>query len=123
MIGRWVAEQIGRPFYQPVATLGWLDASGSLAGGCAFHNYEGANIDLAIATARPVVRGIIRAICHYVFIQLRCERVTVRVRKSNKNALKSAAKLGFKYECSLERWFGSENGVQLKLMREHCKWI
>ena len=123
IVGGWVAGLIGRPFYQPISTIGWVDANGDLVGGVAFHNYEIANIDLAIAVTRPVTRGIIRACCHYVFIQLGCDRMTIRLRRSNKRGIRSAHKLGFKFECTLERWFGTENGVQLKMLRDSCKWI
>jgi RimJ/RimL family protein N-acetyltransferase len=123
IVGRWVSEKIGTVFYQPIATIGWVDARGDLVGGCAFHNYEIANIDLAVATTRPVTRGVIRAICHYVFVQLGCERITIRMRRSNKRGIKSAHKLGFVFEATLEKWFAPENGVQLKMMRSNCKWI
>ena len=123
LVGHWISEQIGKPFCPPMATIGWMTESGEMAGGCAFHNYEVHNIDVAVATARPVTRGILRSVFHYVFVQLKCDRVTIRLRKSEKRGIKSAHKLGFKFECMLDRWFGSEKGVQLKMTRETCKWI
>lgn len=122
-VAQWVSQRTGTPFYQPVAAIGWADKDNNVAGGCVFHNYDHSNIDLAIAVDRPVTRGVIRAICHYVFVQLGCQRATIRTRKSNKAACRGAQKLGFKYECSLERWFGSENGVQFKMTRDNCRWI
>jgi RimJ/RimL family protein N-acetyltransferase len=123
LLGRWVSEQIGRPFKMPDAAIGWVGSSGALVGACAFHNYEIHNIDLAVATVRPVTRGAIRAICHYVFAQLNCQRITIRMRKSDKRGIRSAHKLGFQFETTLDRWYGAEKGVQLKMLRETCRWI
>jgi RimJ/RimL family protein N-acetyltransferase len=121
--GQWIAEKIGRPFKAPDATIGWIDEQGRIAGAVAFHNYEIHNIDLAVAAARPVTRGVIRAICHYVFAQLECDRITIRMRKSDKRGIRSAHKLGFTFETTLERFYGPEKGVQLKMLRDTCKWI
>ncbi len=123
LVSEFVSEKTGRPFTPPFVTIGWVDKKNNLVGGAVFNNYELSNIELSVATDRPVTRGILRALAYYVFVQLACYRLTIRSRVSNKAACKGARKLGFKYECTLEKWFGPEDGVQFKLTPENCKWI
>lgn len=121
-IAALVSERIGQPVVPPFTTLGWFDQKGR-AGGCVFNNKDAANVDLTFAIDGTMDRGVIRAIAHYVFKQLGCSRVTMKTRKSNKRAARAARIAGFKYETSLARWYGDEDGIQFKMTSDKCRWL
>lgn len=121
-VAEWVSERIGQPICPPFTALGWVDQFGRL-GACVFNNRDAANIDLTFAMDGLMGRDVMRAIAHYVFVQLGCSRVTMKTRKSNKRACRAAHIAGFKFETTLSRWYGSEDGVQFKMTSDKCRWI
>lgn len=121
-VAKWASGRLGFPIFPPFTALGWIDHRGRM-GGCVFNNKEAANIDLTFAMDGLMDRSVMRAIAHYVFVQMGCARVTMKTRKSNKRAIRAARIAGFKYETTLEHWYGSENGLQFKMTSEQCRWL
>lgn len=99
-VAAWVAAHIPgceRGFYNPT-TIGVLD-DGELIGGTVFHNYspESGLIEMSSAgtSARWLCRKMIRAIFGYVFDQLQCQMVVMRVSERNARMIKIAERFGF----------------------------
>lgn len=107
-----IASEVGRALqtviHPPYTAIGFADASNTLRGGAVFNNYNGSNIELTMFAPRAVTKGLIRSIVHYVFVQLECNRLSARTKRSNKPAQVMLPKIGFKYETTLKQYFGKE---------------
>lgn len=92
-----------------------------------FFNYDGINIEGAIAAAekkRWANRKFIERCFRYVFQENGCRRMTVRVEEGNDEALKLDLGLGFVHEGTLRK--ASQNGKDvhiLGMLKEECRWI
>lgn len=65
---------------------------------------------------------LLRCCAHYVFGQLGCNRITIKVRADNEPMLALAPRIGFKHEGVMRR---ANNGVDLVifgLLSEECRW-
>jgi RimJ/RimL family protein N-acetyltransferase len=109
---RYVAEIVGDALgifiSPPYTAIGFLDDAGSIRGGAIFNNYNQSNIEVTVYAKNIATRGMIRAVMHYVFVQLNCNRLTARTRKSNKVAQKMLPRMGFKYEATLQLYYGPD---------------
>lgn len=99
-VAAWVAAHIPgceRGFDKPVA-IGVLDGE-RLIGGTCFHNYnpEAGVIEMSSAgtSARWLSRPMLKAIFGYVFDQLACQLVVMRVSERNERMIGIARKFGF----------------------------
>ena len=99
-VAAWVAAHIPgceRGFDKPVA-IGVLDGE-RLIGGTAFHNWnpEAGVIEMSSAgtSARWLIRPMLKAIFGYVFDQLACQLVVMRVSERNERMIGIARKFGF----------------------------
>lgn len=104
-----MAAALGTVFSGPYEAIGFLDDSGNLRGGALFNNYNGSNIEVSVYAPNMATRGMIRAVMHYAFVQLGCNRITARTRKDNKTAQKMLPRMGFKYEASLKLYYGQRS--------------
>ena len=69
-------------------------------------------------------RRVLRLIFAMAFLQMDCKRVTILVRKGNRQSLDLVHRLGFKDEGVLRRYW--ENGDDchiLGMLRSECPWI
>lgn len=105
-VGQAMAVALGTVFSGPYEAIGFLDDSGNLRGGALFNNYNGSNIEVSVYAPNIATRGMIRAVMHYAFAQLGCNRITARTRKDNKTAQKMLPRMGFRYEASLKLYYG-----------------
>jgi RimJ/RimL family protein N-acetyltransferase len=101
-----VGDGLGVMFSGPYVAIGFLDDSGAVKGGAVFNNYNGSNIEVTVYAPRMAARGLIRAVLHYCFVQLGCNRLTARTRRNNKLAQKSLLRMGFAFEASLPLYYG-----------------
>jgi len=99
-VADWVAVHIPgceRGFHNPTA-IGVLE-NGHLIGGTAFHNYnpEAGVIEMSSAATSPrwLCRQMLRSIFGYVFDQLECQMVVMRVSERNERMIGIARKFGF----------------------------
>lgn len=99
-IAAWVAAHIPgceRGFNNPTA-IGVLE-DGQLIGGTVFHNWapEAGVIEMSSAATSPrwLGRSMLRAIFGYVFDQLECQMVVMRVSERNERMVRIAQKFGF----------------------------
>jgi RimJ/RimL family protein N-acetyltransferase len=99
-VAAWVAAHIPgceRGFDKPVS-IGVVEDE-RLIGGTCFHNYnpEAGVIEMSSAgtSARWLSRPMLKAIFGYVFDQLGCQLVVMRVSERNSRMIKIAEKFGF----------------------------
>ena len=107
-IANAVGQALGVSIHPPYTAIGFADASEVIRGGAVFNNYNGSNIELTMFAPRAVTKGLIRAIVHYVFVQLECNRLSARTKRSNKPAQVMLPKIGFKWEANLKAYYGKE---------------
>lgn len=117
IVAEWVAKQANsKPFVQPFTAFGFLDSSGTLTGGAVFTGYNGDNVELSLAGRAAATRSGWAAIVDYVFSQLKCSRLQMHTRKSNRRVLRMLAhRLGVQYEGVAHQYFGREDGIVYSL--------
>ena len=104
-VAAWVSERIDQPIIPPYVAIG-AERNAKLCGGAVFNNWNGANIELTLASERCLTRGTIGAIYRYVFVQSKATRVTIHTRRSNKVMRALAPRLGFVFEYTAPRFYG-----------------
>ncbi len=108
-VAQWVAEHGGGIICPPYVAIGAAKDDDTLCGGAVFNGWNGANIDISLASDGGLTRGTIRGIYHYVFEQSKATRATAYTKRSNKvmrNMLPNL--LGFQFEAVLHRYYGPE---------------
>lgn len=107
-VASFVSDRIGHVISPPFVAIGMTADGKRYCGGAVFNNWNGSNIEITVAMDKPVSRGVIRALHHYVFVQSKATRVTAHTRRSNKKAQRVLPRLGFKFEGIAKRYFGPE---------------
>lgn len=116
----WVANQLGDShFHAYDSAWGLIDSAGELKGGCVFSNYTGTSIALSLAGGAVFQRQNLMAICNYVFGQLGCSRLEVRIRKSDAKLKKILPRLGLEYEGHARHFYGDEDGLIFSLTKRN----
>lgn len=99
----------------------------SVTGQAVFSNIkEGANAELSVWVADKIGldgREFLRSVFAVAFDQYKLRRLSAFTRASNSAAHKALTRLGFRYETTLERWFGNESGVSYRMFPEQCRWL
>lgn len=96
---------------------------GYLQGGVVFTQHSGPNILMAAALDAPLTRRFLRALFHYPFLQLKCERITVLIDDDNPKSIRLVEHVGFVREGCLRRARPGGNVYLYGLLREHCAWL
>lgn len=128
VIKRWVTERSpGFAVPQDCTTMGIIKRK-RLVAAVLFERYNGAGVEaniVALPGSRWADRRTLFALGHYVFLQLRCEVVTVSVAASNLASLNLTMKLGFKPVAFVK--FAAHDGgalVILQLSRNDAgRWL
>jgi hypothetical protein len=87
----------------------WVNRIGSVVACAIFTGYNKANIDAHLIVKRPSI-AIQRQIYRYVFLQLKCLRLTGYVPASNAKLVKLVNGLGWRLEGALEHYYGPREG-------------
>ncbi len=107
-VAQWVAEHGGGIICPPYVAIGATKIDdGPLCGGAVFNDWNGANINVSLASDGGLTRGTVRGIYHYIFEQSKATRATAYTRRANKvmrNMLPNL--LGFQFEAVLHRYYG-----------------
>lgn len=122
-VADFLSDKLGMTFVPPYVCIGVV-RNGRLIGGILYNGYQGSNVDVTVWGPRAFGRDTILIGFHYAFEQLKCERITVRTKRSNKLMQKIAPKLGLKFECVSPRFFGrNEDAIVYRVFRDECRWM
>lgn len=114
-VAGWASSLLGKPFHPPFETIGVLDGRGTLSGAFVFTGFNGDGIEVSAAGRGIASREAWRAAVSYVFGQLKCSRMQMHTRRSNKRVTSILPRFGMKYEGIARRFYGSEDGVLYSL--------
>ena len=129
LVCQWVCERIGMQIAPPYTAIGGTRDRQSLCAGTVFNCWNGANIDITLATDGGLSRGAIRGIYHYMFVQLGALRATAHTRRSNKKMRELLPRLGFTKEPEgvLRNFYGphkADDAFVFALFPENArKWL
>lgn len=106
-IAAYLEGKLSTRLTPPYTTIG-IEADGRIVGGWLFNDYNGHNVEISVALDRPLTRGMIKAVSHYCFSQMKVRRVTARCRESNTKSAALIRRLGFRHEGRLPFYYGDE---------------
>ena len=125
-VRNWVAERMGEDLSDATAAIG-IEEDGELIAGVAYNMYTGASICMNVAAEpgkRWTKKEFMYAFFAYPFIQLKCNRVTGLVRRSNTVARKFDEHVGFIQEGVVRQAFeDGEDAILYGMLKSECKWI
>lgn len=121
-VAAYVASRIpGCDGFGPMAAIGVVDKNNLLVAGVVFSDYQPqyGNIQVSFASDRAdwLTPGLVRAIMHYPFYQLGCNRITTLTPKRNRRARQFLSKFGFRHEGTIRKGFGADDCIVSGLMR------
>lgn len=127
-VAAYVSAGLGITISGHYTAIGVLSTEGRLVGGIVFHGFNGSTIEMTAYCPNTMKRGVIRGIAHYVFVQLGCNRMYARTRRSNKAMCKMFPKIGFSFKCVLEQHFGpkkSDDAVLYSISKDVAlkRWL
>jgi RimJ/RimL family protein N-acetyltransferase len=81
--------------------------------------------EMSIASWHPAWcnRRFLRRAYTYPFVELGLRRIHVVTQESNTSTISLVQRLGHTREAQLRGWFGNEDGILYRMMREECKWL
>lgn len=106
LIAKWHRQHHeGSAFVPPYSAAAWQEPGGDFRASAIFCNYTGPNVDIhLVVKSRPSI-CIYRDIMRYVFVQLKCRRLTAIVPESHTRLLRLVRGLRFHPSGSLQRFF------------------
>lgn len=116
LVAQWVAKTMKPPFDRGFgnSTAIGVALDGALIGGTVFHDYspEAGIIEMSSAATSPrwLAPKMIHAIFTYVFDQIQCQAVIMRVREDNARMVRIAQRFGF-HGALLPRLSDRETGL------------
>lgn len=123
-IAKWVGERIGIAMCPPYVAIGGTRYGTDIDIGVVFNNWNGANMDISLASKYALTRGAIRSVYRYAFVQAGAKRLTAITKPSNDLMLKQLPRFGFIFEGPSARYFGDEDGLRFALFPENAKkWM
>lgn len=118
----WAAKELNVTFSEPFLAYAIVDARTVIIGAVVLNNYDGFNVDLSGVGEGAFTPRIVRSIASHVFDELKCARITLKTRRSNKVARKLLGR-HFKFEVTLRHGFGTEDAFQFRMCRDECPWL
>lgn len=124
-IAGFFSKSICKDVYEPYSAIGWIDNDNKLVGAAIFNNYTGANIQLHMYLPNKTTKKVIKDIIRYVFVQLKCCRLTVKVEGDDKKLFQLLPRIGFEYEVTQKDYFeGPLDATVYKLTKNNAmKWL
>ena len=114
-VAKFVGDRVGSEVYPPYTCMGLGDENGIYAG-VVFNCYTGADIHFTAAGSRWT-RQFLREVWQYVFVQMKCLRMTAVTRQPE--VVRLAQRLGGEIEGRLRNHFGhGEDGIILGILKE-----
>ena len=126
-VAAWAAQSLGMAIHPPYVALGVVDKDENPIGASVFNDWNGSNLEITIVGHGAMKRGIIRAVFHYVFMQVGANRLTAKTKRSNKLMRCMLPKFGFEFEATLKAYYGierSNDALVFRLMPNAAlKWM
>jgi len=112
-VAEWVGRNLGKPFHAPYTAIGVINEAGRLTGGFVFTGYNQDSIELSLCGRGIAARGAWSGVLNYVFDQLKCSRLQMHTRTSNKTVCRQLGKFlpRRSYEGICRRFYGAEDAV------------
>lgn len=126
-VAGWVADKIPavgeRGFGDPgLYAIGVLSKDGTLGAGIVFHGwrpqYADVEVSQAITDKRCITRDVIRALLHYPFNVLKCQRITAHAPSRLQGSVSFMERTGFCREGLKRRGFGDDDCIVMGLLRD-----
>lgn len=103
----YIREVTGIEIVPPFVGLVVLDEK-TIRGACIINDHADRNAEMSAVGDGCWTVPAVRAVARYLFVQLKCRRVTARTRPTNIKAMRSLQAMGFEYEGSLRDWYGDD---------------
>ncbi len=103
----YLESRLATKLNPPFTTIG-IEKNSQIVGGWLFNDYNGHNVEISVALDTHLTPGMIRAVKHYLFRQLKVRVVTGRCRDSNLKSQNMMTRLGFHFEGRIPYYFGDE---------------
>lgn len=123
---RWVTERSEGDFIPGFHAGIGIAKNGALVGGCVFEGYNGASINIHVASdgsGHWLNREFLFAVFDYPFRQLGVKRVTGIVPSCNEQARRFDEKVGFELETTLKDAHPNGDLLIYKMTRDKCRWL
>ncbi len=122
----WAADVLGVKFIREQST--WISKlrDGEPTTVVVYTRFSTHNCEMSIATDGSRhwgSREFMRVAYSYPFEQLGLARITVVIEEDNPQSLTMCRKLGHIEEGRLKHWFGSKDGIVMRMCRDECRWI
>jgi len=104
LIKGYFERATGYPVTGPFSALAWVK-DGKIVGQCIFNDFTGANVEIHLQAPNCMNKKTIRDVYNYVFNICKCERLTAKPYCNNEKLLSLLERLGFVYECVLEKYY------------------
>jgi RimJ/RimL family protein N-acetyltransferase len=120
----FLETKLGTKFCPPFEAFGFVSDDDRPMCAFVFNDNPGSNIEMSVfAEPGGMTRGVLRYIANYAFNTNKCRRLTVRTRKRNKRVLKLAPRYGFTYESVMKHYYGDDDAVVFRMLREDCRYL
>lgn len=127
LVGAYVGEKAGVTFvpgmYQALAVL---NDSNEFVAGVVISEFRGYDCQISCATETSAAwrDNVMRAVFHYIFVQLGCVRCTSITRKNNKRARGFLEGLGFKLEGTIRLGYdGIKDALVYGYLASECRYL
>lgn len=125
----FASRVLGNKFQPELARTAWitrLNEDGSVSAVVVFTNFTEFNCEMSIATDEKSIwatRDFMGVCYRYAFNQMKLRRITVVISADNTRSIRMCKKIGHVEEGLLKHWYGDQDGIVMRMLREECKWI
>lgn len=124
VIAAYLEQKLNVKFSAPYYAVGFTTDEGLPIAAFLFNDFNGSNIEMTIYAERGrMTRKLLRFIARYVFLSLGCRRLSAKIKRNNKRALRAAYRFGFRYEGISKNYFPDCDAVRFFMTAQDCKWI
>jgi hypothetical protein len=120
----WVANMADADPRLTVGAVGWL-RDDDLTCGAFYENYTRRSITATIAVAPGAVvpKEFLRAIFHYPFVQLSCEKIVALIAENNWKSQNLVEKMGFVKEAVVADYYPEGDLFIYSMTKQQCRFL
>jgi len=123
-VATWVANMADADPRLTVGAVGWL-RDDDLTCGAFYENYTRRSITATIAVAPGAVvpKEFLRAIFHYPFVQLSCEKIVALIAENNRKSQNLVEKMGFVKEAVVADYYPEGDLFIYSMTKQQCRFL